>query len=82
MSWDTILKKRDNYRKAFSLFDVKKIARYDAKKIEGLLGDAGIIRNRLKIEATVGNARSFLSVQKEYGSFDKYIWGSSAANRS
>jgi DNA-3-methyladenine glycosylase I len=74
LSWKTILHKRENFRKAFSGFDVVKIARYTDKKIEALLQDAGIIRNRLKIVATVNNARYFLEVQKEFGSFDKYIW--------
>jgi DNA-3-methyladenine glycosylase I len=74
LSWTTILKKRENYRKAFDSFDVKKIARYDAKKVDALLNDAGIIRNKLKIAATIQNAKSFLDVQKEFGSFDAYIW--------
>jgi DNA-3-methyladenine glycosylase I len=74
LSWITILRKRDNYRKAFDNFDVKKIARYDAKKVRQLLGNEGIVRNKLKISATVGNAKAFLAVQKEFGSFDKYIW--------
>ncbi len=74
LSWITILKKRENYRKAFNNFDAKKIAVYDDKKIEKLLSDAGIIRNRLKINAAVQNAKAFLRVQKEFGSFDKYIW--------
>ncbi len=74
LSWSTILAKRENYRKAFDRFDVKKIARYDAKKVASLLADAGIVRNRLKIAATVQNAKSFLAVQQEFGSFDRYIW--------
>ncbi|MCC7301180.1 MAG: DNA-3-methyladenine glycosylase I [Bacteroidia bacterium] len=74
LSWLTVLKKRENFRKAFSGFDPKKVARYDAKKKTRLLQDAGIIRNRLKIEAAVNNAARFLEVQKEFGSFDKYIW--------
>src|SRR5947208_4947911 len=74
LSWRTILYKRENFRKAFSNFDPKKIARYDSKKIRALLKDAGIIRNRLKIESAVKNAKAFLQVQKEFGSFDKYIW--------
>jgi DNA-3-methyladenine glycosylase I len=74
LSWITILRKRDNYRKAFDDFDVKKIAKYDAKKVRQLLGNEGIVRNKLKISATVGNAIAFLAVQKEFGSFDKYIW--------
>jgi DNA-3-methyladenine glycosylase I len=74
LSWETILKKRDRYRKVFSNFDPKKIARYDAKKKKSLLADAGIIRNRLKVDSTVTNAQAFLQIQKEFGSFDKYIW--------
>ena len=74
LSWETILRKRENYRKAFDNFDAKKIARYDAKKVAKLLADEGIIRNRLKIAATIGNAKAFLAVQKEFGSFDKYLW--------
>ena len=74
LSWSTILKKRENYRKAFDRFDAKKIARYDKKKIKELLGDQGIVRNRLKIESTVRNAQAFLDVQNEFGSFDAYVW--------
>jgi|SRR5262245_12566401 len=74
LSWDTILQKRDNYRKAFDRFDAKRIARYDKRKIAELLKNPGIIRNRLKIASTLSNARHFLEVQKEFGSFDKYIW--------
>ena len=74
LSWITILKKRNNYRKAFSNFDARKIGKYDDKKIAALLADEGIVRNRLKISATVANARAFLAVQKEFGSFDNYIW--------
>lgn len=74
LSWITILRKRENYRKAFDNFDAKKIARYDKKKIAGLLKNEGIVRNRLKIAATIGNAKAFLALQKEFGSFDKYIW--------
>ncbi len=74
LSWITILKKRENYRKAFDNFDVKKISKYDEKKIKQLLANEGIVRNRLKIGATVGNAKAFLQVQKEFGSFDTYIW--------
>lgn len=74
LSWKTILHKRDNFRKAFDKFDVKKIAKYTDKKVEDLLQDAGIIRNRLKIRATITNAQRFMEVQKEFGSFDKYIW--------
>ena len=74
LSWITILKKRENYRKAFNNFDAKKIAKYDSRKIKQLLNDDGIVRNRLKIEACILNARAFLEVQKEFGSFDNYIW--------
>jgi DNA-3-methyladenine glycosylase I len=74
LSWETILKKRDRYRKVFSNFDPKKIARYDAKKKKSLMADAGIIRNRLKIDSTITNAQSFLQIQKEFGTFDNYIW--------
>lgn len=74
LSWITILKKRENYRRALDDFDARKIARYDSKKVQKLLADPGIVRNRLKIESTVKNARAFLDVQKEFGSFDAYIW--------
>lgn len=74
LSWLTILKKRENFRKAFDNFDAKRIAQYDEKKIQHLLSDKGIIRNRRKIEATIQNARAFLAVQEEFGSFDAYIW--------
>lgn len=74
LSWETILKKRERYRRVFSNFDPKKIARYDAAKKKSLLADAGIIRNRLKIDSTVTNAQSFLQIQKEFGSFDNYVW--------
>jgi DNA-3-methyladenine glycosylase I len=74
LSWITILKKRENYRKAFDNFDARKIARYDKRKVRQLLRDEGIVRNRLKIEAAIQNAKAFLEVQKEFGSFDKYIW--------
>ena len=74
LSWSTILKKRENYRKALDNFDAKKIARYDAKKVAELMADAGIVRNRLKIAATIRNAEAFLKVQKEFGTFDRYIW--------
>ncbi len=74
LSWSTILNKRDNFRKAFDNFDPVKVSRYKEKKIEKLLNDAGIIRNKLKIHAAVINARKFLEVQKEFGTFDKYIW--------
>lgn len=74
LSWDTILRKRENYRKAFDGFDVNKVARYTDRKIAKLLQDKGIIRNRLKVSAAVTNAEAFIAVQKEFGSFDKYIW--------
>lgn len=74
LSWITILKKRENYRRAFDNFQVEKVAGYEKEKIEELLQDPGIIRNRRKIEAAVKNARAFLVVQKEFGSFAKYIW--------
>jgi len=74
LSWDTILRKRARYREVFDHFDAQRIARYDAKKVRQLLKDPGIVRNRLKIEATISNARAFLAVQKECGSFDAYIW--------
>ena len=74
LSWSTILNKRENFRKALHNYDVKKISRYGEKDINRLLNDAGIIRNKLKINATVINAQKFLEVQKEFGSFDKYIW--------
>jgi len=75
LSWDTILKKRSRYREVFDGFDPEKVARYDKKKVRKLLGDAGIVRNRLKINAAIGNARAFLKVQEEFGTFDVYIWG-------
>ena len=74
LSWSTILKKRPAYRKAFDGFDANKIARYSAVRVRRLMNDAGIVRNRAKIEATIANARAFLSVQREHGSFDSYIW--------
>ena len=74
LSWELILQKRENYRKAFDRFDAAKIARYDKSKIRKLLSNPGIIRNRLKISAAIGNARAFLAVRKEFGSFDKYVW--------
>jgi DNA-3-methyladenine glycosylase I len=74
LSWLTILKRRDSYRAAFDHFDARKIARYDKKKTDALMNDPGIIRNRLKIAATVDNARAFLEVQKEHATFDRYIW--------
>ena len=74
LSWITILKKRQNYRKAFDYFDPHKIAVYDTRKVSELLSNAGIVRNKLKINAAIQNAVSFLAVQKEFGSFDNYIW--------
>ena len=74
LSWITILRKRDAYRRAFDRFDPKIVARYDARRIRTLLGDAGIVRNRMKIESAVKNARAFLGVQAEFGSFSKYQW--------
>jgi DNA-3-methyladenine glycosylase I len=74
LSWDTILRKRVRYREVLDNFDVERIARYDAKKVRSLLADAGIVRNRLKIAATIDNARAFLKVREEFGTFDKYIW--------
>jgi len=74
LSWVTILNKRDNYRRAFDNFDPRKVAKYDARKIKKLLADAGIVRNWLKIKAAIGNAKAFLVIQKEFGTFDAYLW--------
>jgi len=74
LSWDTVLRKRENYRKAFDNFDAEKIASYDQKKIAELLQNEGIVRNRLKITSTVRNAREFLKIKEEFGAFDSYIW--------
>jgi len=74
LSWTTILKKRENYRRAFDGFRPEKIARYGAREVKRLLADAGIVRNRLKIAATIQNAKAFLAVRKEFGTFDAYIW--------
>jgi len=74
LSWSTILKKREGYRRAFNEFDPAKVARYTAKRVDKLISDPGIVRNRAKIEATVRNARAFLEVQGEFGSFDAYCW--------
>ena len=74
LSWITILRKRENFRKAFDNFDYKKIVNYNQKKIDSLLEDAGIIRNKLKIKATISNAQAFIDIQKEFGSFSNYIW--------
>ena len=74
LSWETILGKREGYRRAFDGFDARRIARYDARKVERLLADPGIVRNRLKVAATVGNARAFLEAQREFGTFAAYVW--------
>ena len=74
LSWSTILKKRENYRRAFAGFDPKKVARFTSLQKKKLMRDEGIVRNRLKIDSTVSNARAFLAVQKEFGSFDRYVW--------
>ena len=75
LSWRTILYKRQNFRKAFDNFDFNKVAKYDKRKINSLMKDAGIIRNKLKIESAVTNAKAFIKIRKEFGTFDKYIWG-------
>ena len=75
LSWETILKRRENYRKAFKGFDPKKVAKFSEKDVQRLLKDEGIIRNKLKIKSAINNAKCFLEIQKEFGSFDKYIWG-------
>jgi DNA-3-methyladenine glycosylase I len=74
LSWETILKKREAYRKAFARFDPKKVAKFDASDQKRLLADEGIVRNRLKVSSAISNAEAFLDVQREFGSFDKYIW--------
>ena len=74
LSWSTILNKRDNYRRAFHNFDPARVARYDSRKVNTLLSDPGIVRNQLKITSAVQNAKAFLRVQQEFGSFDRYIW--------
>ena len=74
LSWSTILRKREHYRRAFAGFDPKKVARFDARRVAALLQDAGIVRNRLKIESTIANAAAFLEVQRQFGSFDRYLW--------
>lgn len=85
LSWETILNKRENYRKLFADFDPQKVARFSSAKIEKLLQNPGIVRNKLKVESTVTNAKAFLKIQKEFGSFDKYVWqfvnGKSIQNR-
>lgn len=75
LSWITVLRKRENFRKAFDDFDYNTISKYNQKKIDSLLQDAGIIRNKLKINATITNAQAFIKIQEEFGSFSKYIWG-------
>jgi len=75
LSWLTVLKKRENYREAFDGFDFEKVAKYDSEKVESLMKDGGIIRNRLKINSAVRNARVFILIREEFGSFDKYLWG-------
>jgi DNA-3-methyladenine glycosylase I len=75
LSWTTILRKRENYRRAFAGFDPRKVARFDARRRAALMKDPGIVRNRLKIESATTNARAFLAVQAEFGSFDRYVWG-------
>jgi len=75
LSWRTILNKRENYRKAFNNFDVKKVAAYDEKKVQELMGNEGIVRNLLKVKSATRNAKVFIKIQEEFGSFDKYIWG-------
>jgi DNA-3-methyladenine glycosylase I len=74
LSWETILRKRENYRRAFDRFDPAKIARYNRRRIRRLLSNPGIVRNRLKIAAAISNAKAFLAVQKEFGNFEKYVW--------
>ena len=75
LSWDTILRKREAYRKAFANFDPKKVAKFDAAKKQQLMNNEGIVRNRLKVDSAISNAKAFLAVQNEFGSFDQYIWG-------
>jgi len=85
LSWSTILKKREGYRRAFAGFDPERVARFNRRSVERLLADPGIVRNRLKVESTIGNARAFLRVQEEHGSFDAFVWrfvdGSPRQNR-
>ena len=75
LSWSTILKKRHNYRRAFAGFDAAKVARFNARSVARLMSDAGIVRNRLKVESTISNARAVLEVQQQFGTFDTYVWG-------
>jgi DNA-3-methyladenine glycosylase I len=82
LSWSTILRKRENYRKAFVRFEPRKVARFTTSQVKALLKDEGIVRNRLKIESTITNAQAFLAVQKEFGSFDRYIWAFKPAHRA
>jgi DNA-3-methyladenine glycosylase I len=82
LSWLTILKKRENFRKAFANFDVKKVSKYDEHKYEALMQDAGIIRNQLKIRAAINNAARFLEIQKEFGSFSNYVWSFAEKTKS
>jgi DNA-3-methyladenine glycosylase I len=74
LSWETILNKRENYRRAFAGFDPKKVSRFSGRDVQKLMRDEGIVRNRLKLESAIGNAKAFLEVQKEFGSFDAYVW--------
>lgn len=74
LSWETILRKRENYRRAFAGFDAAKVARFDARRVEQLLSDPGLVRNRLKVDSAIGNARALLKIQEEFGSFDKFVW--------
>jgi DNA-3-methyladenine glycosylase I len=74
LSWETILRKRQNYRKAFDRFDPRRVAQYGSRKVAELLQDAGIVRNRLKVDAAIGNAQAFLAVQRQFGSFDAFLW--------
>jgi DNA-3-methyladenine glycosylase I len=74
LSWSTILNKRENYRRAFNGFDPRRIARYDSRRVKKLLADPGIVRNKLKVASAIGNAKAFLGVQEEFGTFDRYIW--------
>src|SRR6478609_5599536 len=75
LSWITVLRKRENYRKAFANFDYRKVAKFTERDVKRLMNDAGIVRNQLKIRAAISNAKAFLEVQREFGTFDKYIWG-------
>ena len=79
LSWLTVLRKREHYRKAFARFDPKKVARFDAKKVDGLMQNAGLVRHRGKLEAAVGNARAFLKIQTEFGSYDAWLWARAKA---